>query len=278
MDRGNRHRFGMIGMSRIGATVLLLGCALAMAAPPVQAENTRLTVDPLTDGIVLGSGLVFAAASEILLPLLPPVRTIGPADITQVNGLDRTLMDPYSAGLDFTSTLLQYASAALPLALAYFVPREDLIPMGVVYLESLSFAVGAKNILKYLIPRYRPYVYLGGAPGVSTTDDDQSFPSGHATVAFAAAAAGVSLFDASFPRSPYFWPFTAGCYGLAILTATFRVASGMHFLTDVLAGAALGSLCGYLIPFLHERASVRDGESRLSFDFGPTGMMVRCTL
>jgi membrane-associated phospholipid phosphatase len=262
-------------MNRIGATVLVLGFILATAAPPVPAENTRLTVDPLTDGIVLGSSLVFAAASELLLPLLPPVTTLGPADITQVNGLDTALMYPYSAGLDLASSILQYSTAALPLALAFFVPREDLIPMGVVYLESLSFAVGAKNLLKYFIPRWRPYVYLGGAPGVLATDDDQSFPSGHATVAFAAAGAGVSLFAASFPDSPWFWPFTAGCYSLAILTASFRVTSGMHFFTDVLAGAALGSLCGYLIPFLHERSSTRDGGSRLSIDFGPAGMLVR---
>jgi membrane-associated phospholipid phosphatase len=264
----------MTGINRIRASALVLCCALAVSAPSVQAQATRLTVDPLTDGIVLGSGLVFAAASEFLLPLLPPITTLAPADLAQVNGLDRAMMAPYSAGLDITSSVLQYSSAALPLVLAFFVPQDDLIPMGVVYLESLSFAVGAKNVLKYLLPRWRPYVYLGGAAGVAATDDDQSFPSGHATVAFAAAGAGVSLFAASLPDSPWFWPFTAGAYSLAILTASFRVASGMHFFTDVLAGAALGSLCGYLVPFLHEQSTAREGGSRLSFDFGPAGMMV----
>jgi membrane-associated phospholipid phosphatase len=265
----------MTGINRIRATALVLGCALAIAAPCVQAQNTHLTVDPLTDGIVLGSALVFAAASEFLLPLLPPVTTLAPADLTQVNGMDRGLMASYSAGLDISSSILQYATAALPLALAFFVPREDLIPMGVVYLESLSFAVGTKNILKFFLPRWRPYVYLGGAAGVSSAEDRQAFPSGHATVAFAAAGAGVSLFAVSFPDSPWFWPFTAGCYTLAVLTASFRVASGMHFLTDVVTGAALGSLCGYLVPFLHERSSAGEGGTRLSFDFGPTGMLVR---
>jgi membrane-associated phospholipid phosphatase len=266
----------MRGINRIRVAAIVLGCAMA-AAPAVPAQSTRIAVDPLTDGIVLGSSLVFAAASEFLLPLLPAITTPAPADLSQVNGLDRSLMAPYSAGLDISSSVLQYTTAALPLALAFFIPREDLIPMGVVYLESLSFAVGAKNILKYFLPRWRPYVYLGGAAGVPATDDDQAFPSGHATVAFAAAGAGVSLFAAALPGSPWFWPFTAGCYSLAILTASFRVASGMHFLTDVLAGAALGSLCGYLVPFLHEKSASRGDGTALSFDFGPAGMLVTCS-
>jgi membrane-associated phospholipid phosphatase len=32
-----------------------------------------------------------------------------------------------------------------------------------------------------------------------------------------------------------------------------RITSGSHFLTDVLAGAAIGSLYGWLIPWLHLR-------------------------
>jgi undecaprenyl-diphosphatase len=234
-------------------------------------------VDPLGDGIALGGGLLFAAATEILLPLLPPITTLGPADITRVNGLDKAFMSPYSTGLDLTSTVFEYSSAALPVLIAFLVPREDIIPIGVVYLESLSLAVGAKNTLKYLLPRARPYVYLGGATGVPASDDDQSFPSGHATMAFAAATAGVTLFAAYLPDSPYFWPFTAGCYGVAVLTASFRVASGMHFLTDVVAGAALGSLCGYLVPLLHRKKTALEDGTGLSFDIGPAGMLIRYT-
>lgn len=257
----------------IKKTMLVFACALVMSPGPARA--TGLKVDVVTDGIVLGSSLVFAAASEVLLPMLPPVVTLGPADVTEVNGLDRALMYPYSKALDVTSTILQYTTAALPGVLGFFVPTGDIIPMGVVYLESLSFAFGVKNILKYFLPRDRPYVYFDGASGVAASEDNQSFPSGHATMAFAAAAAGVSLFAAYFPDSPYFWPFTASCYGLAILTASFRVASGTHFFTDVAAGAAIGSLCGYLVPLLHEKDSTRESDSRLSFDFGPAGMLIR---
>ncbi len=254
------------------AAVLVLGCLLA-AAPSARAEAVKMTVDPLSDGIFLGTGIVLAGASELLLPLLPPLSTPS-ADITQVNWVDRSLMFPYSPGLDVTSTVLEYTTVVLPGVLGFFVQPSDLIPMGVVYAESLSMAIVAKNVFKYLLPRDRPYVYLGGAPGVAATEDDQSFPSGHATMVFAAATAGVMLFAAYFPDSSWFWPFTAGSYALAVTTASLRVASGMHFLTDVVAGAALGSLCGYLVPLLHEKRQAKAADAGFDFQLGPAGMLV----
>ena len=43
-----------------------------------------------------------------------------------------------------------------------------------------------------------------------------------------------------------------GCLAAASTTAYLRYAAGRHFLTDVLAGAAIGSLTGWLVPHLHE--------------------------
>ena len=46
-------------------------------------------------------------------------------------------------------------------------------------------------------------------------------------------------------------PVIAASYSLAAATAAMRVASGCHFVTDVLAGAALGSVIGIAVPALH---------------------------
>ena len=64
-----------------------------------------------------------------------------------------------------------------------------------------------------------------------------SFPSGHATSAFAAAVALGLL----VPRAR--WPALV----LAALIAYSRVYLGVHYWTDVLAGAALGALVGWLV-------------------------------
>ena len=64
--------------------------------------------------------------------------------------------------------------------------------------------------------------------------DQFSFPSGHTMTAFAIALV-VSYF---YPTLE--WPL----YFLAVSIAVSRVVLGMHFLSDVLAGAVLGSALG----------------------------------
>ena len=240
-------------MKRAAALALLSWLLLALAPFAAQAQAPRL--DWRVDGPFLGGGAVLVGVGELLLPRLPPPWGALPApDIAQVNPLDRAAMFTYSRPLDLTSTVLEYGTAAMPLALVLLgAPISDALPLGVVYLESVFLALGVKNFVNYLLPRYRPYMYEGGAPGVDPSEDQRSFPSGHTTFVFAAATAGVTLFSRYAPDSPLFVPFTVASYGLATAVGSLRILSGMHFLTDVLAAAAIGSAFGYLVPVLHDR-------------------------
>ena len=65
--------------------------------------------------------------------------------------------------------------------------------------------------------------------------DQFSFPSGHTITAFAV----------SVPLILHFPELTAALFFCAISIAVSRVMLGMHFLSDVLAGALLGILLGY---------------------------------
>lgn len=65
--------------------------------------------------------------------------------------------------------------------------------------------------------------------------DHFSFPSGHTITAFAVAMPVIAQFPGSAP----------GVLFCALSIAASRVLLGMHFLSDVLAGAALGSLLGW---------------------------------
>jgi membrane-associated phospholipid phosphatase len=231
---------------------------LALAPFAAGAEVPRL--DWRIDGPVLGSGVVLVGVGELLLPrLAPPWGALPAPDIAQVNPPDRAAMFSYSRPLDLTSTVLEYGTAAMPVALVLLAaPLSDALPLSVVYLESVFLALGVKNFVNYLLPRYRPYMYEGGAPGVDSSEDDRSFPSGHTTFVFAAATAGVTLFSRYAPDSPLFVPFTVASYGLATAVGSLRILSGMHFLTDVLAGAAIGSALGWLVPVLHDRLVPRN--------------------
>jgi undecaprenyl-diphosphatase len=65
--------------------------------------------------------------------------------------------------------------------------------------------------------------------------DKYSFPSGHSITAFAVA---VTL--------GLFYPFLKPCLlALAFLIAASRIILGMHFLSDVIAGSALGVVLGF---------------------------------
>jgi len=65
--------------------------------------------------------------------------------------------------------------------------------------------------------------------------DQFSFPSGHTITAFAVA---VSL-------SCFYPALTAGLLFCAVSVASSRILLGMHFLSDVVAGALIGSMLGY---------------------------------
>lgn len=100
----------------------------------------------------------------------------------------------------------------------------------------------AANALKLLVARSRPHSFdfHGGIwttfgdwfPMVSAGSIGQSFPSGHTTTAVALAATLVWL----YPRGWWLFP------SMALLVGCHRIETGAHFLSDVLWGAALGSL------------------------------------
>jgi undecaprenyl-diphosphatase len=90
------------------------------------------------------------------------------------------------------------------------------------------------KLLKALSRRQRPCQLEPHCWAKILPPDQFSFPSGHTMTAFSIALV-VS----------YFYPPLEGpLYFLAISIAVSRVVLGMHFLSDVLAGAVLGSALG----------------------------------
>jgi membrane-associated phospholipid phosphatase len=217
---------------------------------PVLAACAKLSVSLVPDGFSVAGGALLAALS-LELPASTKEMSV---DIEQVNRFDRLGMFPYSRGFDVASDVFMYASVALPLVLALGVSQDQAFAAGVIYFEVMSRAFFAKNTLKFLLPRVRPWVYLaptsGAAPEVWEGND--SFPSGHATLAFAAAAFGVTVAAQDLRTgSPWFIPFSVTEMSLALATASFRVASGMHFMTDVIVGSAMGAAIGIALPLMH---------------------------
>jgi undecaprenyl-diphosphatase len=137
-------------------------------------------------------------------------------------------LDPVFLGLTAIGQAgLVWVVLALVLSLAVRRPplRVVLAVAGTVWSADL-LAAG----LKAAVDRPRPFRTVEGADALTTHVVGQSFPSGHATTSFA----GATMLAFFFPRvAP--WLFL-----LAVAIAFSRVYIGVHYLGDVLAGAALG--------------------------------------
>jgi len=99
-------------------------------------------------------------------------------------------------------------------------------------LVSLGISTIATWALKYTVKRERPFEKYPNVVKLSS-GGGSSFPSGHTSSAFAVATS-ISM---SYPK----WWVIAPCYCWAGLVGVSRVALGVHYPSDVLAGAVVGA-------------------------------------
>jgi undecaprenyl-diphosphatase len=96
-------------------------------------------------------------------------------------------------------------------------------------------AIALNYVIKLIVKRPRPV--LEGLPPLGGAPSSLSFPSAHATSSFAVATA-MTRVDA--------WGALA--FVLAIALSLGRPYLGMHYPSDVLAGAVLGVALGLIVP------------------------------
>lgn len=136
----------------------------------------------------------------------------------------------------------QYALGAV-LLVSLFWPKKELVKNRFMIAVGLAAALAARFIAKPLIllvyARPRPFVLLPAAHKLISTyvyENYQSFPSGHMLFFFALSAA---LFGFNKKLGSWFFVFSA-IMGIA------RIFAGVHWPSDILAGAILGALVGAL--------------------------------
>ena len=164
-----------------------------------------------------------------------------------------------------------YGSAyfAVSLSLATYTAgllgeNEELRTTGRLLGESLVLAGVPSTVVKIVAGRRRPYV--GDGPwkfhAFQLSESSQSFPSGHATVAFAVSTVLAERSDNTWAR--------IGLYGLASLTALARVHNNQHWFSDVVGGAGLGITAGLYVVSAEEQRSDRTRQAEHRFMIFPT--------
>ncbi|WP_049723771.1 phosphatase PAP2 family protein [Gilvimarinus polysaccharolyticus] len=131
-----------------------------------------------------------------------------------------------------------YTLIALGL-MAFNVPHSHTF----LYLGLICYAldVSLYLLLKNGIKRNRPAAAIDIYEGWFTPSDQFSFPSGHTAAAFVFAFLILSFYPL----------FAIPAYLMATLIGISRVLLGVHFPTDIIAGAVLGTGCAVVGSFIY---------------------------
>jgi membrane-associated phospholipid phosphatase len=149
---------------------------------------------------------------------------------------------------------------------------RELRRTGRLLFESLALSASAMLATRFLLGRSRPSDNRGARDfkGFRWNNAEESFPSGHATVAFAVSTVLAERIDHPVAR--------LALYGLAALTAAARVHDDQHWTSDVLAGAALGLAAGFHVVGREQRREAgRPEDGAFSITPLPGGLLMQYT-
>lgn len=148
---------------------------------------------------------------------------------------------------------------ALTAAWWYRGSREAAEQMALIDLEAFAISGALQGVTNTLVSRERPFGRNCGSDELPSSSIDcansvhyRSFFSGHSSFAFT----GAALICAHHLKTdllggPWDGISCAGGYAVAATTATFRVVADVHYATDILTGALLGTIVGYSVPLWH---------------------------
>ncbi|HEY8176613.1 MAG TPA: phosphatase PAP2 family protein [Gemmatimonadaceae bacterium] len=246
----------------IASGVMIAGSAPTMAAqvsgaPRAPADSVRLN-RPLfvrSDLYILG---MFSAATVGMFPLDKHLASlVRDEDLVANRDLKRA------------SSVIRFFGGPGPFIIGggmYVVGRyahvARVAELAVHGTEGIVVGLAVSGVLKDALGRGRPYVSVDTNPrsfgflrGFRGTDFS-SFPSGHTTAAFAAAAAVSAETSEWWPRSR--WIIGSIVYGGATLVGLSRMYDDKHWASDVVMGAAIGVFSGIkTVRFNHTHAGNR---------------------
>lgn len=243
---------------------LILLVFLSLASSANDSIPDKQAIDPsqhyhyslIKDGALITAGILAGLSAGLIESSVKPLSAEEINELTpeSVNRFDRSATQNYSPAMDNYSYLLAGALMAAPFGLvADPAIRKDWKAFSSMYLEVMLFSYALPSFGKGFAERKRPYVYNPVVPMEKKREKDAyaSFFSRHTTYGFASAVFLSTLYGNYYPESPlkpYLWAiYLSGASAVGFM----RYQSGVHFPTDILTGAVVGTVIGYGIPWLH---------------------------
>ncbi|MFY9308118.1 MAG: phosphatase PAP2 family protein [Bacteroidia bacterium] len=176
--------------------------------------------------------VVFIFLSSSLFSQNADIKLLKSINLNRNPGNDNTFI--------FLSNTVGPAGILVPAGIigAGYITHDSIIKnKGLVVGASLAVTLGLTAALKYGISRSRPYVTYPELDNV-VNEGTPSFPSGHTSMSFSTATS----LSIAFPK----WYVIAPSYLWAGTVSYSRMHLGVHYPTDVLAGAITGAGTAYL--------------------------------
>lgn len=153
----------------------------------------------------------------------------------KINSMDGKFVRNYSKVF---SRSAPYISVGVPVAMAIYAgigTDKELLKDAVYIGTSVAEAVVLTYGIKHVIDRERPYDRYPGRVHPYSTESSSSFPSNHTAAAFSLATS----LSIKYPK----WYVIAPSALWACSVGFSRINEGVHYPSDVIAGAAIGAGC-----------------------------------
>jgi membrane-associated phospholipid phosphatase len=249
---------------------LLVGwmLAAALSAAPARAEVRPLRIAPAWDATVTGAAAALTVVLSSRFAVPTHCSVCGSGGELDETAREHLVWSNPGAARHASDLLANGVIPAGALLNSAVFSRRGGEPSAfwtdtLVLAEVTAVSTGLDAVSKDAVARRRPTAGLS-ARGAA----DESFYSGHTSLAFAlAAGAGTVSTLRGYPSAPWVW---GGGMALATGVGYLRVAGDAHWATDVLAGAAAGSAVGFGVPWLFHR--VRRSDRGLDLTPAPGGL------
>jgi hypothetical protein len=234
--------------------IVLLALAAIPTAVPLRAQTTEGDPPSLfgpRDVVLVG---VATFGTVLAQPLDRALAHRLQDSTTQTN---RFLLRQ-SHNLELISTPGSFIIGGTLYAAGKLADNERMADLGLHGTEAIVVGTIVNTVIKGLAGRARPYVDPNNTRDFKLgrgflNEEFRSFPSGHTTAAFAAAAAVTEETRRWWPE--YTWLIGTAMYGGAALGGVSRMYNNYHWASDVIMGAAIGTFAGLKVPKYHHRVN-----------------------
>jgi membrane-associated phospholipid phosphatase len=218
-------------MRALALTLILIAHGVTLYAQPA-ADDGHEDIPSIRNELRAMVGDVKSLASKETLVVTVAgagaTLAVHPLDDAAKVRLDRaesgTLHDVFYPGRILGASYTQLSLSAATYAFGRFTHRPRVARVGFELIRAQVISEGLVQGMKFTVRRERP-----------DGSDSRSMPSGHAAL---------TLASATVLQRQFGWVRVLPAYALASYVAASRVSTDKHFVSDVVAGGAIGVLVG----------------------------------